>query len=37
VKTPARVEIVESLPKNAIGKIAKGELRDRYWTGARRV
>jgi acyl-CoA synthetase (AMP-forming)/AMP-acid ligase II len=37
VKTPARVEIVDSLPKNAIGKIAKGELRDRYWTGARRV
>lgn len=37
VKTPARVEIVDSLPKNAIGKIAKGELRERYWIGARRV
>jgi acyl-CoA synthetase (AMP-forming)/AMP-acid ligase II len=30
VKTPARVEIVEALPKNAIGKIAKAELRKRY-------
>jgi len=37
VKTPARVEILDSLPKNAIGKIAKSELRDRYWTGERRV
>jgi len=33
VKTPGRVEIVDSLPKNAIGKIAKNELRDRYLEG----
>jgi acyl-CoA synthetase (AMP-forming)/AMP-acid ligase II len=31
------VEILDALPKNAIGKIAKAELRERYWTGARRV
>jgi acyl-CoA synthetase (AMP-forming)/AMP-acid ligase II len=37
VKTPAQVEILDALPKNAIGKIAKAELRERYWTGARRV
>jgi acyl-CoA synthetase (AMP-forming)/AMP-acid ligase II len=37
VKTPARVELIDALPKNAIGKIAKAELRERYWTGARRV
>lgn len=37
VKTPSRVEVLEELPKNAIGKIAKAELRDRYWTGERRV
>jgi acyl-CoA synthetase (AMP-forming)/AMP-acid ligase II len=30
VKTPSRVEIVDSLPKNAIGKIAKAELRKQY-------
>jgi acyl-CoA synthetase (AMP-forming)/AMP-acid ligase II len=37
VKTPERVELVDALPKNAIGKIAKNELRERYWTDARRV
>ena len=37
VKRPERIELVDALPKNATGKIAKNELRDRYWTGARRV
>ena len=30
VKIPSSVELVDSLPKNAIGKIAKAELRQRY-------
>lgn len=37
MKRPERVELVEALPKNAVGKIAKNELRERFWTGARRV
>ena len=30
IKVPERVEIVDSLPKNAVGKIAKNEIRDRF-------
>ncbi len=37
IKIPERVEFVDSLPKNAVGKIAKEELRDRYWGEGRRV
>lgn len=37
VKLPARVEFVDSLPKNAVGKVAKNALRDRYWSADRRV
>jgi acyl-CoA synthetase (AMP-forming)/AMP-acid ligase II len=37
VKLPQRVELVDALPKNAVGKIAKNELRDRFWTGDRKV
>jgi acyl-CoA synthetase (AMP-forming)/AMP-acid ligase II len=37
VKLPERVEFVDSLPKNAVGKVAKNELRDRYWSGDRKV
>lgn len=37
VKLPGRVEFMSSLPKNAVGKIAKTSLRDRYWSGDRRV
>ena len=33
----ARIEILESLPKNAVGKLAKRELRDRLWAGTRKV
>ena len=34
IKVPESIEIMESLPKNAVGKIAKRELRDR--TGSAR-
>lgn len=37
IKTPERVEFMDSLPKNAVGKIAKAEIRDEYWRGRRRV
>ena len=37
VKLPEKVEFVDVLPKNAVGKVAKNELRDRFWTGSRRV
>lgn len=37
LKLPARVEIVEALPKNAVGKIAKNEIRQRHWSGTRQV
>ena len=37
IKIPERVEVMEALPKNAVGKIAKNELRDRYWGPGRRV
>ena len=37
-KKPRSVEVVSELPKNAYGKVLKGELRERYWTGlGRRV
>jgi acyl-CoA synthetase (AMP-forming)/AMP-acid ligase II len=37
IKIPERIEIVESLPKNAVGKIAKNEIRDSFWAGGRQV
>ena len=37
IKVPERVEIMDSLPKNAVGKIAKNEIRDRFWTNGRKV
>jgi acyl-CoA synthetase (AMP-forming)/AMP-acid ligase II len=37
IKVPETIEIMESLPKNAVGKIAKRELRDQSWAGSRRV
>jgi acyl-CoA synthetase (AMP-forming)/AMP-acid ligase II len=37
VKVPERIEFMDSLPKNAVGKIAKRELRDRQWSGGRSV
>ena len=35
-KCPATLEIVEELPKNALGKILKNELRARFWAGRTR-
>lgn len=35
VKVPERIELLDSLPKNAVGKIAKRELRDREWPDGR--
>ncbi len=37
IKVPERVEFMDALPKNAVGKIAKREIRDKYWQGRRRV
>ena len=37
IKIPESIEIMESLPKNAVGKIAKRDLRDQGWAGTRRV
>lgn len=37
VKLPEHVEFVEALPKNAVGKVAKGELREQFWPDDRRV
>ena len=31
-KRPKDVEVIEELPETAVGKVAKGELRDRYWS-----
>ena len=37
-KKPKSVEFIDSIPKNAFGKVLKRELRDKYWTGlARKV
>ena len=37
IKVPARVEFVLALPRNAVGKVAKSDLRRAHWTGARAV
>ena len=37
IKIPERVEIWDSLPKNAVGKIAKNEIRDVFWGEGRKV
>ena len=36
-KCPRRIELVESLPRTATGKLQKFKLRDAYWRGERRV
>ena len=37
-KKPKSVEFIESIPKNAYGKVLKKELREKYWQGeVRRV
>jgi len=37
IKQPERVEIVDDMPRNTIGKIDKKAVRERYWSGARKV
>ena len=38
VKAPKAVEFVDALPRSAVGKVLKRQLRDRFWQGqARRV
>ena len=37
IKQPERVEIVATMPRNTIGKIDKKAVRERYWTGSRKV
>ena len=36
-KCPTSVDIVPALPRTATGKLQKFKLREKYWTGARRV
>ena len=35
-KVPRRVDVVEALPRNSMGKLLKGRLREAYWHGAAR-
>jgi acyl-CoA synthetase (AMP-forming)/AMP-acid ligase II len=37
IMLPTEYQIVQEMPKTALGKIAKRELRDRYWAGPRKV
>ena len=37
IKQPERVEIIATMPRNTIGKIDKKAVRERYWTGTRKV
>ena len=37
IKIPERVEIWDSLPKNAVGKIAKNVIREKFWGEGRQV
>ena len=37
IKQPERVEVVQDMPRNTIGKIDKKAVRERYWMGRRKV
>ena len=37
IKVPERVELLDALPHNAVGKIAKDEIRRRFWGEGRQV
>ena len=37
IKIPERMEIWDELPKNAVGKIAKNEIRTHFWGEGRKV
>lgn len=36
-KAPKSIDFVEALPKNSVGKVLKGRLRDEYWSGRERM
>ncbi|MBL8538650.1 MAG: long-chain-fatty-acid--CoA ligase [Hyphomonadaceae bacterium] len=36
-KAPKSVDFVEALPKNSVGKVLKGRLREQYWGGRERM
>ena len=37
MKSPKRIEIVEALPRSAVGKVLKREVREKYWGGNKRM
>ena len=37
IKMPERIDIWDELPKNAVGKIAKNEIRAHFWGEGRQV
>lgn len=37
VKAPKSVLVIDSLPRSAVGKVLKRELRDRFWQGRQRA
>lgn len=37
IKIPERIELMDALPKNAVGKIAKDQIRNHFWGDGRRV
>jgi len=37
IKVPGQVEFIDTLPRNAVGKVAKADLRRARWTGSRAV
>jgi len=37
IKIPERIEIWEALPKNAVGKISKNQIRESFWGSGRQV
>jgi fatty-acyl-CoA synthase len=37
IKQPERIEIIDNMPKNTIGKIDKKTVREKYWAGRRKV
>jgi acyl-CoA synthetase (AMP-forming)/AMP-acid ligase II len=36
VKTPKSIDFVQSLPRSAVGKVLKKEIREPYWRGVTR-
>lgn len=37
IKTPKSIDVVEQLPKSAMEKVLKAEIRKQYWSGADRA